>query len=136
MYGLRTIELTRASARIGASKLTFGRYEVPGRILVFEQRESPWRLPGVLKAADLDRFEGFGAIVTAKPGARMTVVAWPGDSLKRFMLEEVLLHELGHHVLQHHKGLVRIARTTDHEAFAARFAARQRALLNAARKQS
>jgi hypothetical protein len=40
------------------------------------------------------------------------------------MLFDVLLHEIGHHVLQHGKGkrLVRIARTRDHEAFATRFA--------------
>jgi hypothetical protein len=118
--------------------LTFGRYEVPGRILLFEQMKSPWRLPGVLKGMDANRFKRCGAIVTAKPGGRMTSVEWPGDSLKRFMLEEVLLHEMGHHVLQYHKGKrpARIARTKDHEAFAARFATRQRSLLNAARKRS
>jgi len=60
-----------------------------------------------------------------------TLVDWPQDTLWRFMLEEVLLHELGHHVLQHHKGKrpERIARTRDHEAFAARFAEKQRAAL-------
>jgi hypothetical protein len=47
------------------------------------------------------------------------------------MLEEVLLHELGHHVLQYHKGkrLARIARTKDHETFAALFAKRQKSRL-------
>jgi hypothetical protein len=47
------------------------------------------------------------------------------------MLEEVLLHEIGHHVLQHHTGKrpVRIARTRDHEAFAAAFAEKERAVL-------
>jgi Zn-dependent peptidase ImmA (M78 family) len=47
------------------------------------------------------------------------------------MLEEILLHELGHHVLQHEKGKrpERIARTRDHEAFARRFARQLRAAL-------
>jgi RNA-splicing ligase RtcB len=57
-------------------------------------------------------------------------------ALKHFMLEGVLLHELGHHVLQHYKGKrpVRIARTRDHEAAAERFASRQRSLFRAARR--
>jgi Zn-dependent peptidase ImmA (M78 family) len=43
----------------------------------------------------------------------------------------VLLHEIGHHILQQHKGKrrPRIARTRDHEAFAARFAEKHRAKL-------
>ena len=46
------------------------------------------------------------------------------------MLRDVLLHEIGHHVLQHGKGKrgVRIARTRDHEAFATRFALGLRAM--------
>lgn len=47
------------------------------------------------------------------------------------MLCEVLLHEMGHHLLQHHKAKrrVRIARTQDHEAAAERFAQALRALV-------
>jgi Zn-dependent peptidase ImmA (M78 family) len=58
-------------------------------------------------------------------------VDWPADTLRRFMLEEVLMHELGHHVLQHHKAkrLARIARTKDHETSATLFAIRQRLAL-------
>jgi hypothetical protein len=138
LYGLRTIEFRRAAAQSGPGKLRFGRYEASGRIVLFEQMKAPWRLPGALKAADESIFKRYGAVVVAKPSARMTVVEWPGDSLKRFMLEEVLLHELGHHVLQYHKGKrsERIARTKDHERFAALFATRQQSLLKDAGKHS
>jgi hypothetical protein len=46
--------------------------------------------------------------------------------LRKFVLCDVLLHELGHHRLQHEKGkrLARIARTRDHEAYATRIARR------------
>jgi hypothetical protein len=137
LYGLRTVELVRApSSRVPA--LVFGRYVVPGKILLYEQPVPPWRLPGVLKHGDARRLKSAGAVVTTQPGAGATLVDWPDQSLKRFMLEEVLLHELGHHVLQQHKGKrpVRIARTKDHEAFAARFAARQRSSVSYGRTSS
>ena len=134
LYGLRSVELDRATVMTGRGSLVFGRYEAPGRILLFEQAELPWRLPGILRLADTNRFKRFGATVTIQPAPQITTVEWPQDSLKRFMLEGVLLHELGHHVLQQYKGkrLVRTARTRDHEAAAERFASRQRALLSAA----
>ncbi len=52
-----------------------------------------------------------------------------GDMGLPFMIFEVFLHEVGHHILQHNMGkrTERIARTRDHEAFARRFAERYRA---------
>jgi Zn-dependent peptidase ImmA (M78 family) len=46
------------------------------------------------------------------------------------MLFDVLMHEVGHHVIQQYKGKrpARVARTKDHEALAERFAARCREL--------
>lgn len=136
-YGLRSIELARAPALPNGPSLAFGQYEAPGRILLFEQPLPPWRLPGKLSKKDAERFERSGALVCPSSPAGATLLDWPAGALKRFMLEEVLLHELGHHVLQYHKGkrLARIARTKDHEAFAALFAERQRSLL-AAQKSS
>jgi hypothetical protein len=133
VYGLQVVEVARKPVMPGRASLVFGRYEAPGRILLFEQLEPPWHLPGILNQADTNRFKGFGATVTVQPDSQMTTVEWPKDALKRFMLEGVLLHELGHHVLQHYKGKrpVRIARTQDHEAAAERFASRQRLLLRA-----
>ena len=92
---------------------------------------SPWRLSGLLKGDVARRLERAGAVVTRLTDVGATLVDWPQDTLRRFMLEHALLHELGHHVLQHYKGKrpLRVARTRDHEAFAARFAEKQRAAL-------
>ena len=127
-YGLRSIELARSPADSLISMPVFGRYYVPGRIILFEQPLPPWRLPGLLKGDVARRLERAGAVVTRLTDVGATLVHWPHATLRRFMLEEVLLHELGHHVLQHHKGKrpVRVARTRDHESFAARFAEKYR----------
>jgi len=122
-YGLRSIELARASVDASISALMFGRYCAPGRIILYEQPLPPWRLHGRLPSASLRRFEHAGAIVKTLPALGATLIDWPDDTLRQFVLEDIFLHELGHHVLQHYKGkrLVRIARTHDHEAFANRF---------------
>jgi hypothetical protein len=107
---------------------TFGQLAVPGRILLYEQPMPPWRLPGTLSPDDAELFDRAGAVVTLQTDVGATVIDWPGNTLRRFMLFDVLLHEVGHHILQHHKGkrLERIARTRDHEAFAERFVERCR----------
>jgi hypothetical protein len=66
-----------------------------------------------------------GAIVVNQPSLDRSTIEWPGQSLRRFMTW-VLLHELGHHVLQHHTGKRRvcIARRADHEAHACLLATR------------
>jgi hypothetical protein len=131
IYGVRTIELTRRHRGRAAAALTFGSYRVPGTIVLYEQPLPPWRLPGFVASRTARRLESAGAILTPLPGAGATLVDWPDGTLRHFMLEEVLLHEIGHHVLQHYTGKrpVRIARTRDHEAFAARFAEKERAAL-------
>ncbi len=138
IYGLRSVELVRAHSPSGVPCLVFGRYEAPGRILLFEQPVPPWRLPGLLDHESVRRFERAGATVTPRPDSGATLVDWPAGTLERFMLEEVLLHELGHHVLQHYKAKrpARIARTKDHEAFAALFAERQRQTLQGRQSQT
>jgi len=127
-YGLRSIELARSPANASISKPMFGRYCVPGRIILFEQPSPPWRLSGLLKGDVVRRLERAGAVVTRLTDVDAALVLWAHDTLRQFMLEEVLLHELGHHVLQHHKGKrpVRVARTRDHESFAARFTEKHR----------
>jgi hypothetical protein len=131
LYGVRAIELVRGRAARAGAAPAFGSYRVPGRIVLYEQPLPPWRLPGSLPPAAARRLEDAGAILTPLRDAGATLVDWPDGSLRRFMLEEVLLHEVGHHVLQHHTGKrpVRIARTRDHEAFAAGFAEKERAAL-------
>lgn len=125
-YGVRAVKL-RQGAGCG---WCFGRLIVPGRIVLFDQPPSPWRLPG-LREDDRRRLEVAGATVEAQAGA--VLVRWTPDALRDFMLFDVLAHELGHHRLQHHKGkrAVQIARTRDHEVFASWFAAGCRVALRA-----
>lgn len=123
-HGLRTIEL-----RPGVPYATvFGRYSPVGRIVLFDVPAPPWRLRLAPVAAE--RFGRAGAAL-ANDGCGGHEVTWPGDSLRRFVLLDVLLHELGHHLLQHHRGKrpARIARTRDHEAHADLLARRARELL-------
>lgn len=70
-----------------------------------------------------------GARVECQPIGAATTISWPGQTLRDFMLFEVLMHEIRHHVIQQYKGkrTVRVVRTRDHEAAADRFAARCRA---------
>src|SRR5206468_818457 len=63
-YGLRSIELARSPANASVSMPVFGRYYVPGRIILFEQPWPPWRLPGLLKGDVARRLERAGAVVT------------------------------------------------------------------------
>lgn len=125
-YGVRSIELAR-SCGDAVDGLLLGRLLVPGRIVLYDQPSSPWLLPGRLPAQQLERLEAAGAEVEPAEcsGTRVT---WPGETLKEFMLLGVLLHEIGHHILQHHKGKrrERTARTRDHEAYATAFAERYR----------
>ncbi|HEY6321190.1 MAG TPA: hypothetical protein VJA16_06500 [Thermoanaerobaculia bacterium] len=130
-YGLRSVELGCSPAGGTVPALVFGRYQAPGRIVLVEQPLPPWRLPALVPGGTARRLKRAGAVVTRLPAAGATLVDWPPDTLRRFMLEEILLHELGHHALQHEKGKrpVRIVRTRDHEAFARRFARQLRAAL-------
>jgi hypothetical protein len=111
-------------------RLLFGRLRVPGWVLLHDQPPSPWLLPGRLPAAEAKRLQGAGAYVEPLNGGH-TRVTWPGDTLRQFMLMNVLLHEIGHHLVQQYTGKrsVRNARTSEHELLAERFAARCRAQL-------
>jgi hypothetical protein len=135
-YGLRAVRLSVAprTPRTGTGGLLFGRLIVPGVIVLYAQPAPPWVLPGLLPAGERDRLGRAGAGIAQAGGGTQTIVAWPGDTLRRFMLLDVLLHELGHHVLQHERRAPagRIVRTSDHEAFADRFARRWRERLELA----
>jgi hypothetical protein len=128
-YGLASIELRPAPAHLPPSDQPFGRYVAPGRIVLYAQPRPPWHFAGGLGATQARAFTRCGARITRHPGSLATTVHWPGGSLQRFMLMEVLLHELGHHRLQRHHGKrrERIARTRDHEAFAHHWARHHRA---------
>jgi len=90
----------------------------------------PWRLPGTLPSEQACRLTRAGAALEAA-GAGPTIVRWEPDALRGFVLHDVLLHELGHHVIQQYTGKrsARVRRTRDHEALAERHARRWRAQL-------
>ena len=108
---------------------SFGTLIVPGQIVLAAQFIPPWTIAGRLPADAEARLRCAGAIIEPLAGGTQTIVGWPGVTLRDFMLFDVLMHEIGHHIIQHHTGKrrVRIARTKDHEAFADAFARQCRA---------
>src|SRR5688572_22144010 len=93
IYGLRAVRLSVAP-RTGGEGLLFGRLIVPGVVVLYAQPAPPWVLPGRLPAGEQDRLARAGAGITLAGGGTQTIVAWPGDTLRRFMLLDVLLHEI------------------------------------------
>jgi hypothetical protein len=104
-------------------KIVFARLIAPGEIALYDQPIPPWRFGSRLSRALRKTLATAGAVITVD-----SVVTWPGDTLRRFMLDHVLPHELAHHALQHERRLQnrRGARTRDHEARAGVIAARTR----------
>ena len=123
-YGVELVELVPAPR--SGERLPLGRLVAPGRIALYDQPPSPWRLGCDLSSKERARLLAAGASLD-EPG----VVTWPTGTLKRFMTHYVLAHELGHHVLQHERRLrgERAARTREHEARAEAIAKRLRARL-------
>jgi hypothetical protein len=126
-YGLRAVELRPRSGE-GVAVATL---HVPGVIVLFEQPSPPWVVRGRLDARSYERLNRAGARVT--DDRAWTEVDWPGESLRQFMLFDGLMHEIGHHRVQHGAGpgpgrrRARVRRTADHERHADAFAARCRA---------
>ncbi len=131
VYGLKRIELARVRDPDPSGLSPLGSLFPQGRIVLFEQPVPPWRLLGRLSEASVRALETAGAVIAQNAGPFTTVIEWPGAALRDFMLFDVLLHELGHHILQHNKGKrpLKIARSRDHEAFADRFARKCRKAL-------
>jgi hypothetical protein len=128
MYGLKSVELSRLPPEDRDTQVLLGRYHPPDRIVLFEQRRPPWHFIGKLSDTTRELFEGSGATIQLNEDGSASTVDWPGESLVNLMIFEGLLHEVGHHVMQHEAraGSRRIARTKDHEAFANAFVARCR----------
>lgn len=127
-YGLRAIELRHPPGTPTRGSLVLGRLAVPGRILLYDHPPSPWIIPGALPVRQAAWLRRAGAAVRAAGGGLQTIVDWPGNTLRDFILFDVLMHEIGHHLLQQYQGKrpARVARTRDHEAAAGRFARRCR----------
>lgn len=120
-YGLRGVELRHAVGG-GRPHLILATLHVPGTIVLFEQPLPPWTLPGHLTPSSLARLRRAGAHIHVT--ARTTSVDWPADTLRDFMLFDGLMHEIGHHVVQHQarRPHARVMRTADHERRADAFA--------------
>ena len=120
-YKLQAIEMRPAPSRRPHGALPLGRLLLPGRIVLYAQPCSPWLLGGLLADDERARLTRAGALVSVDRRSCLTVVEWPGYSLRDFMLLDVLLHELAHHVLQvcRARSITPAARTRDHEAAAA-----------------
>jgi hypothetical protein len=99
---------------------------VPGIVLLYEQPEPPWVLSGRLGEPARRRLARAGALIEA--GAAATRVAWPAGTLRDFVLLDGLMHEIGHHTVQHaaNKRRTAVMRTADHERRADAFAVRAR----------
>jgi hypothetical protein len=132
-YGLRAIELAPGPDVTPARGLAIARLVGPGAVRLYDQPPSPWRIAGLLRHADAERLGEAGAIVENVGGVH-TLVHWPGQSLRDFMLFDGLMHEIGHHLVQQYTGkrTAHVRRTRDHEAYAHRFAARCRRAWQAA----
>lgn len=118
-YGLSRVELAQGPP----GRLVFGRFQPVGQVRLFDVPAPPWRLPGLSVEDGLRLLRAGARVDLPDPERPEVVVDWPGTTLRDLYLDEVLLHELGHHALQHHRGkrTPPRARTRDHEAFAERF---------------
>jgi hypothetical protein len=127
-YGLRSIKLIQGSRAIDDGTLCLGRLEVPGTIVLYDQPVPPWFVSGLISTAEREKLERAGALIELSDDNIHCLIHWKDDDLMNFMLFEVLMHEVGHHLIQQYKGKrsARVARTKDHEQFANLFAQRCR----------
>ncbi len=124
-YGVREITLMQ-NPDFRSDELKFGALSVPGKILLYEQPEPPWICTGV--PVDSDILQEAGAVITISSDRSRSRVDWTRDALRDFMLFDVLMHEIGHHLIQQFSGkrIAQVKRTKDHERAAMNFARRCR----------
>jgi hypothetical protein len=129
-YGLRSIELHPRPLFTTGPSLRLGRLIVPGRIIIYDAPQPPWTIAGRLPPSQYALLSRAGATIQDYGEGVQSVVIWQEKALRAFMLFDILLHEVGHHIIQHHKGKrsARVVRTSDHEAFADLFSERCRQL--------
>jgi hypothetical protein len=126
-YKLHAVELRPVPPDGSPNARLLGRLLQDGRIILYAQPHSPWVLGGLLTDQEQARLSQAGAEVSMDRRSCLTIVTWPVDRLRDFMLQDVLLHELAHHVLQVRRGTQAIptTRASDHEAYAIGMTRRQ-----------
>jgi hypothetical protein len=80
--------------------LTLGELVQPGRVVLYAQPGTPWLIGAMLTSEEERWLERAGARVNIDRRSCLTMVEWPDDTLRDFMLYDVLCHELTHHALQ------------------------------------
>lgn len=129
-YGIKEIRLSQLPQSGRRDGRLFARLYVPGKIVVYEQALSPWHVTGKLSPEDRCALERAGAEVQISDDGLRAMVYWDNESLRDFMLFDVLMHEIGHHLIQHFRGKrsAQVMRSRDHEQAASLFAIKCRAL--------
>jgi hypothetical protein len=125
-YGLTEIVL-RQECPWSVRRMLFGEYRPPGLILLYAVPAPPWQLDFLPEPQALAALARHCPGLVVERALQRLVVPWTMDALKRFLLLEVLAHELGHHLLHKRRG--RHGRVTDHEARAELHRRRLAALL-------
>ena len=116
-YGLRRVELRHGPGRPLVAAMT-----EPGVVVLYEQPCPPWTITGRFTTETRRRLRRAGAMVEV--GSTTTRVDWPEPTLRDFVLLDGLMHEIGHHVVQHRANKKNsVMRTADHERRADAFAA-------------
>lgn len=135
-YGVREISLMHSSSISTPDKLTFGKLIVPGKVILYEQPIPPWLLSGRIDSTRISAFERAGAKITDSADGARCKIDWDSESLRDFMIFDVLLHEVGHHIVQQFKGKreAQVVRRKEHEALADIFAQRCRELYKSERQ--
>jgi len=125
-YGLH--EVCLGHGRFQSGKLAFGCLQVPGKILLYEQPAPPWFVAGDLQPEQAEWISNAGGIIQSSSFGFGCKIDWPERTLTDFMLFDVLMHEVGHHIVQQFKGKrqTQVLRRKDHEALALAFARRCR----------
>lgn len=127
-YGVREIQLAQCEQGNAQGRILLAKLSIPGKIILYEQPDPPWLIAGTfLDSARELLLEAGATVETSDDGSRCTI-DWDGESLRRFMLFEGLMHEVGHHIIQHFRGkrTAQVLRLRDHETLAHNFARRCR----------
>lgn len=124
-YGIEEIRLAHKSD-YAPNDLKFGALATPGTIILYEQPTAPWLVPGT--PSDIQTVLSAGAQVTLLQDGSRCKIEWTPDTLRDFMLFDVLMHEIGHHLVQQFTGKrpTQVMRTKDHEFSAHNFSRRCR----------